>query len=130
VGATSPRSVVLDTGALIALEKGDERVRALLDLALRSDARIVVPVAVIAQAWRGGARQSRLLRLLSDPSVTAEIMYPETARACGVLCGKARTNDVVDASVVVAARRHRALVLTSDPVDIHRLDAGLRVAAI
>jgi rRNA-processing protein FCF1 len=130
VGATSPRSVVLDTGALIALEKGDERVRALLDLALRSDARVVVPVAVIAQAWRGGARQSRLHRLLSDPSVTPEVMYPETARACGVLCGKARTTDVVDASVVVAARRHRAIVLTSDPADIRRLDAGLRVAAL
>ena len=130
MGATSPRSVVLDTGALIALEKGDERIRALLDQALRSDASIVVPVAVIAQAWRDGARQSRLHRLLSNPSVTPEVIYPETARACGVLCGRARTTDVVDASVVVAARRHRAIVVTSDPDDIRRLAASVRVAAI
>jgi hypothetical protein len=44
------------------------------------------------------------------------------AEAAGLLCGRAGTSDVIDASVVLVARRERALVVTSDVADLHRLD--------
>jgi len=42
-----------------------------------------------------------------------------------VLCGLARTRDVVDASVVVAARSHQCAVVTGDPDDLLALDPTL-----
>jgi hypothetical protein len=44
------------------------------------------------------------------------------AEAAGVLCGRAGTSDVVDASVALVARRERAVVVTSDVEDLRRLD--------
>jgi hypothetical protein len=121
---------VLDAGALIALDRADERVRALLALALRSEARIVLPAGVIGQVWRDGARQVRLARFLSDPYLTVDVLDAEESRACGVLCGRTRHPDVIDASVVVSARRHQAVVVTSDPKDIRRLSADVVIHSI
>ena len=41
--------------------------------------------------------------------------------------GTSDTSDVIDASVVIAARRHRAPVISSDRDDLTRLDASLAV---
>ncbi|MFZ5471866.1 MAG: PIN domain-containing protein [Myxococcota bacterium] len=130
MGAMRPRSLVLDSGALIALERAEGRIRALLDLGTRGRALIVVPVGVIAQVWRGGARQARIARLLSSPSITVEALHEEDARACGVLCGRAKTADVIDASLVVSALRHRAIIVTSDVADIRRLDTTVAIEKI
>ncbi len=54
MGATRPLAVVLDAGALIAFERGDARMRALVREALRTKARMVVPAGVMGQVWRGG----------------------------------------------------------------------------
>lgn len=43
------------------------------------------------------------------------------------MCGAAGTGDVVDASVVVAARRHKAIVMSSDREDLTRLDPMLSI---
>jgi hypothetical protein len=43
--------VTLDTGALIAIERGDPRLHALLDEAAAIGADLAVPAAVVAQAW-------------------------------------------------------------------------------
>lgn len=61
--------LTLDTGALLALERGDSRVRALLRRALESGIGFSVPAGVVAQSWRGGPRQARVARLLGDPAV-------------------------------------------------------------
>jgi hypothetical protein len=47
------------------------------------------------------------------------------ARAAGVACARARTADVVDASVVVGALARRDLVVTSDPDDLERIARAL-----
>jgi predicted nuclease of predicted toxin-antitoxin system len=52
------------------------------------------------------------------------------AEATGILCGRAGTSDAVDASVVLTARRERAVVVTSDADDLHRLDPTLAVERI
>ena len=44
-----------------------------------------------------------------------------------MLCGASETSDVVDASVVIAARRYDAIVISSDRDDLVRLDPTLPV---
>lgn len=46
----------LDTGALLALERGDPRIRALLRRTQENGLALAVPAGVIAQSWRGGPR--------------------------------------------------------------------------
>ena len=52
------------------------------------------------------------------------------AQAVGRLCRRRGTTDVVDASVVIAARLALAVVVTSDPGDLRRLDPSLPIEAI
>ena len=51
----------------------------------------------------------------------------ETAKAAGVLCGKAGTPDVVDAVVVTVALAYGAIVFTTDPGDNIHLGAAAEV---
>lgn len=118
---------VFDAGALIAIERGDERARTLLR---RRTGPIVIPATVLAQAWRDGARQARLAEFLTSSGVAVEPLDELTAKAIGSLLGRTGTSDVVDASVVISARRHRALVLTTDPEDLLRLDPRVEVEAL
>jgi hypothetical protein len=117
------RRRVLDAGALTALERGDERTRAFLS----RPAHHVVPAPVLAQVWRDGARQARLARIVNDHSTTIDGLDEGSAKAVGVLLGRAGTSDVVDASVVLSARRHDALVFSADAADLRRIDPGLTI---
>lgn len=112
------RGLTLDTGALIQLERGDERVRSLLRHALEEDLPIAVPAGVLAQAWRGGPRQARIARLLADPAVRVAVLDDPTARAVGLLVARSGHSDVVDVSVVLCAAEHGDVVVTSDPDDL------------
>lgn len=99
---------------------------ALIRTARRQALPIVVPTGALAQAWRHGATQARLagfLRVRSDAPALAPLDGP-SARAAGELCGRTRTSDVIDASVVLAARSRRHHIVTGDPDDIIRLDPG------
>jgi hypothetical protein len=122
--------VTLDTGALLALERGDGRMLALLQLLARRGGRIRVPAGVAGQAWRGGARQAVLARLFSSPQVELPSLDLAMARACGELCAASGTADVIDASVVVVAREHRHAIVTSDVADLRRLDPSARLERI
>ncbi|MGH8909415.1 MAG: PIN domain-containing protein [Egibacteraceae bacterium] len=122
--------LTLDTGALIAIERADRRMQALLDETGALNASIAVPAGVIAQAWRGSVRQARLARFLALPTVTAVALDEPEARAAGVLCGRAGGDDVVDASVVICARTRGHAVVTADPGDLAVLDPGLRLVAL
>jgi hypothetical protein len=51
------------------------------------------------------------------------------ARAVGVVCGRAGTTDVVDASVVVCARQRGHQVVTGDAGDLLSIDPDLAVIA-
>lgn len=121
-------AVVLDTGALIALDRDQRRLWAVLRAALDDGSDVVVPTGVIAQAWRDGARQVLLARALSRcEDVPLDALQ---ARAAGILCAVSSTADVIDASVaIVAASRTRSgpvTVVTSDPDDIAHLAGALR----
>jgi predicted nucleic acid-binding protein len=114
--------LTLDAGALIAFERNDRRVVALLARALAHDATFVVPAGVVGQVWRSGRKQARLARLLAADEVEIEPLDDRRARAAGQLCGVAGTTDVTDASVVLAARSRRYRIVTSDREDLERLD--------
>lgn len=120
-------TLVLDAGALIAMERRHRPTDLLLEAARLSGRSVVVPAAVVGQVWRDGTRQARLARLLRSRDVTVEPLTFLAARAAGVLCGAAGTSDVVDASVVITARRHRATVVSSDRADLKALDPGLPI---
>lgn len=130
MGSQRPRAVVLDAGALIQFERGDRRMRTLALVAARSRDVLLVPAGALAEAWRDGSRQARLGRLIAS-EVTRVIPLDElAAKAAGILCGRAGTSDVVDASIALAARAHRAAVVTTDPEDIRHLDPTLDIRAL
>ncbi len=114
---------VYDAGALIAIDANDRRMWAIHHLALEEGREIIVPAIVIAQAWRNGLRQALLGRFLSSCDI--EPTMTETAKAAGVLCGQSGKSDVVDATVMVTALVHRAIIFTSEVKDL----ADLAVAS-
>ncbi len=120
-----PRAVVLDAGALIAFERGDARMRALVRDAMSTGVRLVIPAGVVGQVMRDRARQVPLRALLNGPTSVVVALDQPLAEAAGMLCARAGTSDVIDASVVLSARRERAPVVTSDAGDLARLDPSL-----
>lgn len=120
----------LDSGALIAFERAKRVVVALVARALERGDTLAVPAGVVAQVWRNGARQVRLVRLLSSEVTDVVILDDHTARAVGQLCGVAGTTDVVDASVVLCARQRGHKILTSDADDLWRIDPQIEVVSI
>lgn len=123
-----PVTLVLDAGALIALERDGDRIGRLLPRAASGRA-LLVPATVLAQVWRG-TRQVRLARLLALPLVTVVPLDALTARGVGSLLAMSGTRDVVDAHVVVVATMHAAGVVTSDPDDLRRLDPRLELLVV
>jgi predicted nucleic acid-binding protein len=130
-GRLEVKGLTLDTGALIALERGEQRMTALLERALSlSGAVIHIPAGVVAQAFRDGTRQVYLRRLVKKPQTKVVALDEQTAHVVGMLLGLRGTNDVVDASVIVCARRYGQAVLTGDPDDLRRLDASVKLHSI
>jgi len=124
--------IVLDAGALIAIERGSRRVQALLERIRTHGMTILVPAGVVAEVWRNGARQARIAKLLAAVETEVVALDDVRARAAGVLLGNTASDDVIDASVVLCARERgaRVTVLTSDTADLRKLDGALSIVAI
>jgi hypothetical protein len=122
--------ITLDTGALIALDRGDKRMIALLQRVLLQGRAIRVPAGVLGQAWRNGRVQVTLARFLRSEEVEIIPLDEQFARACGELCGATDTSDIIDASVVILARRRKDPIVTSDPTDLRRLDPMAQIIPI
>ena len=129
-GARAATGITLDAGALIALDRGDKRMIALLDRALTQGRVFRVPSGVVGQAWRNGRVQVTLARFLRAIEVEIVPLDGHLARSCGELCAAANLPDVIDASVVILARERRDPIITSDPNDLRRLDPGAQIIAI
>lgn len=119
--------VVLDAGALIALERDDRRAAGLVELARRAEAPLVTSAPVVGQVWRDGARQARLARALE--MIEVREVGIDDAKAAGALLGAAGASDVVDALVGQLAVPGDQ-VLTSDPDDLAPLCAGATVVQV
>lgn len=111
--------MVLDAGALIALERGDRALWRVTKTAVDTHQEIYVPSSVVAQVWRGSRSQALLARLLE---VSVIVPFEPLARRIGELCGKARRADICDAHVALFASLQDAeAIYTSDPDDIGHL---------
>lgn len=115
--------ITYDTGALVAAERNERRLWALHRRALERGLSPTVPAGVLGQAWRGGP-QAQLSRLLAGCSI--EDLTEVRSRAAGAACGRAATDDVIDATVVVGAVARGDLTVTTDPDDLGVIAAALR----
>jgi hypothetical protein len=122
--------VTLDAGAMIALDRNDRRVIALLGRAHELGERVTVPAAALAQAIRKPARQARLVRLIRQPTTALRALDGPDATAVGMLLAASRTADISDAHVVICARRAAQAIATSDPRDLARLDPDARLVPV
>ena len=126
----APAGITLDTGALIALDRGDKRMIALLQQVLARGCTFRVPSGVLGQAWRNGRVQVTLARFLRAEEVEIVPLDEQLARSCGELCGATNTSDIIDASVVILARERRDTIVTSDPDDLRRLDPSAPILPV
>ena len=117
--------LTLDAGALIAFERNDRRIVALIARSLAHGHTLAVPAGVVGQVWRDGRRQIRLARLLAATQVELEALDDRRARDAGQLCGVRGAADVIDASLVLCARGRGHQIVTSDLDAIRRLDPSV-----
>jgi hypothetical protein len=122
--------ITMDAGGLIALDRNDRRIVVLLARARETGSRVTVPASALAQAVRQPQRQARLARLLRQPTTDVIPLDRVDATNVGRLLAASGTSDVVDAHVVICARRARQQAVTSDPDELRALDPTLRVVTI
>jgi predicted nucleic acid-binding protein len=121
-------ALVLDVGALIAIERGDRPVLAQLRVAASNGLALRTNAMVVSQVWRSTkGRQAKLSQLLA--AVDVRSIDQAAGRAAGELVGKAGTADTIDATVALLADPGDR-ILTSDPDDLRRLAAAAGTVAI
>lgn len=128
------KALVLDSEAFSRLARARRReapgsVLAALEAALRADAEVLVPAAVLAEQYRGGSRDQVVDTCLGRHTGIQVVDTDRVlARRVGNVLSRAGRGsaDHVDATVVaVAASAGGAVVLTGDPDDLGALADGL-----
>ena len=136
--------ITMDAGGLIAVDRDDRRIVVLLARARETGSRVTVPASALAQAVRQPQRQARLARLLRQPTTDVIPLDRVDATNVGRLLAASGTSDVVDAHVVIwarrarqrppplpaARRRARQQAVTSHPDDLRALDPTLHAVTI
>jgi predicted nucleic acid-binding protein len=110
--------LTLDTGALIALERRDRRMLAVLTAAQQDDLTVTVPAPVFVEWFRGKPKR---VNAVVD-AVTIEPLTAWLARIAGdALVGLPECVSVVDAVVMASAAQRGDYVYTSDIPDLQSL---------
>lgn len=122
--------VTLDAGGLIALDRGDRRVVVLLARSAQTGSLVTVPATALAQGLRRPDRQVRLARLIRQPTTAVVALDRVDATSVGRLLAASGTADIVDAHVVICARRADQPIVTSDAADLRRLDPAARLIEV
>lgn len=121
-------SYVFDTGALISAERGKARAARFLQLVRIGRARILIPLPVVAEWWRG--RSDVREEILAASQIVASL---RAAQAAGVALGKSKNVDAkltIDAIVMATAALANAIVVTGDPEDFERLASHFPKVAV
>jgi hypothetical protein len=112
-------TLVLDAGSLVAVERADRDVIALIKRERRAGRAPVTHGGVIGQVWRGGTgRQANLALLLPGLEIVA--LNDDLGRRVGILLGRTKTSDVIDGAVALLATDGDE-ILTSDIDDLRKL---------
>jgi hypothetical protein len=115
-------ALILDAGALVAVDRDDRAMIARLRAAQQHGLELRSNAMVVAQVWRDRhGRQANLARLL--PAVDVCAVSQRDGRDAGVLQAAAGTADAVDATVVLLAAAGDR-ILTSDSGDMTQLAAA------
>lgn len=110
---------VFDTGALISAERGKQRVARFLRLVRIGRARVIIPLPVIAEWWRG--RTDAREEILAATEVVGSLAV---AKAAGIALATVRDVDAkltIDAIVMATAALTDAIVITGDPADFNAM---------
>jgi hypothetical protein len=118
-------TLVLDAGALVALERRHPAVWSLVKSRRISQGAPITHGGVVGQVWRGGgARQAGLERALAGVQVRP--LDHALGKRAGGLLALTGGREVIDAAVVLLCRDGDDIV-TSDPDDITTLAAAAGV---
>src|SRR5215467_12467585 len=80
--------ITFDAGGLIALDRNDRGVIALIARAAERGMRITIPATALAQAMRNPARQARLSRLIRQPDTSVVALDGLEATSVGLLLSR------------------------------------------
>jgi len=92
--------------------------------------RITIPATALAQAMRNPERQSRLSRFIRQAGTDLIALNGPDATAVGMLLARTGTADIVDAHVVICAKRTGQAVVTNDSDDLRQLDPSLNLVSV
>lgn len=120
-------ALILDAGALIAIDRNDRAVYEKVESALRDGQPVRTNANAVAQVWRNGARQARLAKTLRGIEVLP--ITPDAGYRAGELLRETRTKDVVDATVALLAESGDEMY-TSDPGDLRPLCEAAGIEAV
>ena len=120
--------ITLDAGGLIALDRNDRRVLALIARATERGMRITIPATVLAQAIRKPTKQARLSRLIRQTSTDLVDLDGPDARAVGLLL--AHTEIMTLSRPTSPSARSGQSVVTTDPDDLRRIAPELRLVVV
>ncbi|MFC7545584.1 type II toxin-antitoxin system VapC family toxin [Plantactinospora sp. GCM10030261] len=123
-GVAAGGTLVLDSEGLVRLSRGDQRVRAFLEVTRERGGKVVVNAVTLTEVLRGGSRDAPVHRVLSR--ITVQPVRPELGRRAGELLGATGLSGhrcAVDALVAVTALElpRPVVLLTGDPDDMSRL---------
>ncbi len=127
--------IALDSGALIALSRGNENARAILERWTRAGFETVLPCPVLAETLRGKPSDAAVNRIVNSRSAAISVLplSEHSARDAGARIGQtSRRQITVDAMIVAVAIAYGVReIVTCDPDDIAALvGAELSVIAI
>ena len=114
-------TLILDAGALIALERSDRDMWIRIKAAHEDGAPPRTHAGVLGQVWRGHPTQARLAKALAGIAIAP--LDESFGRAAGKLLAQTRTSDVIDAAVI-AMSSDGDEIATSDPGDLVALAAA------
>jgi hypothetical protein len=118
--------LVLDAGALVAVERMSRDVIALIKRERLEGRAPITHGGIVGQVWRGGGRQANLARLL--PGLDVAALDVDLGRRAGALLARSRSTDVIDAALALLAQDGDE-ILTSDPDALRVLVAASGVHA-
>lgn len=121
-------ALILDAGALVAVDRDDRAMIARLRVSQQHGLELRSNSMVVAQVWRDRhGRQVNLAQLLRAVDVRA--VSQQDGRDAGVLLAAVATADAIDATVVLLAAPGDR-ILTSDPGDITALAVAAESRAV
>ena len=115
-------AITLDTGALIALERGDLRMGRVFVHARTQCIPMFAPADAVAEWWRGRTDvREKVLRAMVVEPLSARI-----AKSAGEALAAVKGATTIDAIVMATAALRGGVVYTSDFRDLERLGSHFR----